>query len=35
VPDIDPANHPGCSYQERAANRSWAAMLGLLAEIEG
>lgn len=34
VPDLDPEKHPGCAYQERAANRSWAAMLGLLAEAE-
>ncbi|HEX3765855.1 MAG TPA: dienelactone hydrolase family protein [Kofleriaceae bacterium] len=33
VPDIDPVKHPGCAYQELAANRSWAALLGLLAEI--
>lgn len=32
VRDIDPARHPGCAYHELAANRAWAAMLGLFAE---
>lgn len=32
VQDIDPAKHPGCAYHERAANRAWAAMLGLFGE---
>ena len=31
VRDIDPARHPGCAYHELAANRAWAAMLGLFA----
>jgi dienelactone hydrolase len=33
VRDIDPAKHPGCAYHERAADRAWAAMLGLFAEV--
>jgi dienelactone hydrolase len=33
VRDIDPAKHPGCAYHELAASRSWAAMLGLFAEV--
>lgn len=32
VVGIDPAKHPGCAYHEPAANRAWAAMLGLFAE---
>jgi dienelactone hydrolase len=33
VRDLDPARHPGCAYHELAANRAWAAMLGLFAEV--
>lgn len=33
VADIDPAKLPGCAYQELAANRAWAAMIGLFAEV--
>lgn len=33
VMGIDPAKHPGCAYHEPAANRAWAAMLGLFAEV--
>ena len=33
VVGLDPAKHPGCAYHEPAANRAWAAMLGLFAEV--
>src|SRR5262249_21339233 len=33
VRGIDPAQHPGCAYQELGARRAWAAMLGLLGEV--
>ncbi len=35
VRDIDPAKHPGCAYHELAANRAWAAMIALFAEVLG
>lgn len=35
VRDIDPVKHPGCAYHEPAANRAWAAMIALFAEVLG
>jgi dienelactone hydrolase len=33
VPGLDPGKQPGCAYHELADRRSWAAMLGLFAEV--
>jgi dienelactone hydrolase len=33
VPSTDPSKQPGCAYHELADHRSWAAMLGLFAEV--